>query len=47
MLRTPLVVLFMLLALIAPVWIRVRSARARTSRPVASCVEQVRKGKRG
>jgi len=47
MLRKFLVVLFILLALIAPVWIPpVRRGRDQASRPAATGMEIVRKGKR-
>jgi hypothetical protein len=39
-LRTLLIVFFLLLALIAPVWIPVRTARAMTSRPAATRLEE-------
>jgi hypothetical protein len=40
MLRTVLFVAFLLLALIAPVWIPVPNTRAPTSRPVAARLEE-------
>jgi hypothetical protein len=40
MLRTVLIVLFMLLALIAPVWIPVRFVRALAARPTATRLKE-------
>lgn len=39
MLRTLLIVLFLVLALIAPVWIPVRSAKGLAARPTATRLE--------
>ena len=47
MLRTLLIVLFLLLALIVPVWIPVRIVRALASRPSPTRMEVLRKGKSG
>jgi len=40
MLRTLLIVFFLLLALIAPVWIPVPAARASAARPVATRLDE-------
>jgi hypothetical protein len=47
MLRRLLIVLFVLLALLVPVWIPVRSVEPLDSRPTATRLEGVRKGKSG